>query len=102
VGAILEKTLSLPFDTGLAQLLAKTTQASGRRQSLGGEIPDGLTEREVEILKLVAKGKSNREIADELYITVNTVANHIKNILSKTATSNRTEAAAYARERRLA
>ena len=58
--------------------------------------PAGLTRREVEVLKLIAAGRSNRDIAGELFITSNTVANHVKNILSKTGSSNRTEAAAFA------
>jgi DNA-binding NarL/FixJ family response regulator len=58
--------------------------------------PDGLSQREVEVLRLVAAGKSNREIADTLCISLNTVATHVRNILTKTGTANRTEAAAYA------
>jgi class 3 adenylate cyclase/DNA-binding NarL/FixJ family response regulator len=58
--------------------------------------PDGLSQREVEVLHLVAAGKSNREIADTLCISLNTVATHVRNILTKTGTANRTEAAAYA------
>jgi len=58
--------------------------------------PDGLTPREVEVLRLIANGKSNQEIADELIISFNTVTNHVKSILGKTGSTNRTEAAAYA------
>ena len=58
--------------------------------------PDGLSQREVEVLRLVAAGKSNRDIADALCISLNTVATHVRNILTKTGTANRTEAAAYA------
>jgi DNA-binding CsgD family transcriptional regulator len=58
--------------------------------------PCGLSEREVEVLSLLAAGKSNREIADTLYISINTVANHVRNILTKTNTANRTEAATFA------
>jgi DNA-binding NarL/FixJ family response regulator len=58
--------------------------------------PDGLSQREMEVLRLVAAGKSNREIADALCISLNTVATHVRNILTKTGTANRTEAAAYA------
>ena len=60
------------------------------------ELPDGLTSREVEVLRHIAMGKGNREIAYALVITSNTVANHVKSILSKTGSANRTEAAAYA------
>jgi predicted ATPase/DNA-binding CsgD family transcriptional regulator len=58
--------------------------------------PSGLTSREVEVLRLIATGKSNRDIADTLYISLSTVATHVRNILTKTGTANRTEAAAYA------
>lgn len=63
--------------------------------------PDGLTSREVDVLRLLAEGASNREIGDRLYISQNTVANHVRSILAKTATPNRTAAATYAIERRL-
>jgi DNA-binding NarL/FixJ family response regulator len=48
------------------------------------------------VIWLVAAGKMDREIGEELSISVNTVGNHVKNILSKTDSANRTEAAAYA------
>jgi DNA-binding CsgD family transcriptional regulator len=59
-------------------------------------LPVGLTVREGEVLKLVASGMSNADISRELFITINTVANHVKNILSKTDSANRTEAAVFA------
>ena len=55
----------------------------------------------MEVLRLMAKGRTNRQIAEELFVTVNTVANHVKNILSKTQSANRTEAAAYAIDKSL-
>lgn len=58
--------------------------------------PDGLSAREVQVLQLLAAGKSNREIAETLFISPNTVANHVRGILTKTRTANRTEAAGYA------
>jgi DNA-binding CsgD family transcriptional regulator len=61
-------------------------------------LPDGLSERELEVLRLVAAGKSNPEIAKELFITRNTVQNHVSSILIKTNLGNRTEAAVYARD----
>ena len=57
--------------------------------------PDGLTQREVEVLRLISGGKTDREIGAELFISVKTVGNHVSNILNKTATANRTEAAIY-------
>jgi class 3 adenylate cyclase/DNA-binding CsgD family transcriptional regulator/tetratricopeptide (TPR) repeat protein len=58
--------------------------------------PCGLTEREVGVLRLMAMGRNNREIAQVLAISPNTVANHVRSILEKTYTANRTEAAAFA------
>jgi class 3 adenylate cyclase/DNA-binding CsgD family transcriptional regulator len=58
--------------------------------------PDGLSDREVEVLALVAEGASNREIGTRLLMSPNTAANHVSAILRKTGTSNRAEAAAYA------
>jgi DNA-binding NarL/FixJ family response regulator len=60
--------------------------------------PDQLSERELEVLRLVAAGKSNPEIAKELFITRNTVQNHVSSILIKTNLSNRAQAAVYAKE----
>ncbi|HEX2039363.1 MAG TPA: response regulator transcription factor [Acidimicrobiales bacterium] len=60
-----------------------------------------LTAREVEVLRLVAKGMSNREIAEELYISENTVKNHVRNILEKLHLHNRMEAVIYAVRERL-
>ncbi len=55
-----------------------------------------LTEREVEVLKLVAKGLSNQEIADKLVISERTICAHISNIMNKLHLANRTQAALYA------
>lgn len=58
--------------------------------------PDPLTKREVEVLKVLAKGKGNRVIADELSISETTVRTHVSNILGKLHLASRTEAALYA------
>jgi two-component system NarL family response regulator len=55
-----------------------------------------LTDRELEVLKLVARGLNNRDIARELYISENTVKNHIRNILEKLQLHSRMEAVVYA------
>lgn len=65
-------------------------------------LPGGLSPREAQILKLVARGLSNREIGQELMISEHTAANHIRNILRKTECVNRTEAASYAHRQGLA
>ncbi len=61
-----------------------------------GGLPDGLSPREVEVLKLIAIGRSNKDISKALSISLSTVATHVRNILGKTDCVNRTEAAAYA------
>jgi len=58
--------------------------------------PFGLTARELEVLQLVAAGRSNREIAAELFISAKTASVHVSNILGKLGASSRTEAAAIA------
>ncbi len=58
--------------------------------------PDALTEREMEVLTLVAQGYSNLEIADKLVITEHTVGKHVSNILIKLHLANRTQLALYA------
>ncbi|WP_282920721.1 response regulator transcription factor [Ignavigranum ruoffiae] len=57
---------------------------------------DDLTQREIEVLQLIAQGKSNQEIADELFITLKTVKTHVSNILAKLEVSDRTQATIYA------
>jgi DNA-binding CsgD family transcriptional regulator len=58
--------------------------------------PDDLTAREVEVLRLLAIGRTNKDVSLVLAISLNTVATHVRNILNKTQCANRTEAAAYA------
>jgi len=58
--------------------------------------PDPLTKREIEVLQVLAKGKSNRDIAEELSISETTVRTHVSNILGKLHLASRTEAALYA------
>ncbi|GAF39687.1 two component transcriptional regulator VraR [Agrilactobacillus composti DSM 18527 = JCM 14202] len=60
------------------------------------ELYDDLTNREREVLQLIAQGKSNQEIADALFITLKTVKTHVSNILSKLQVEDRTQAAIYA------
>ena len=59
-------------------------------------LPDNLTPREAEVLRLLAIGRGNADIAMALEISHSTVATHVHNILTKTGCANRTEAAAYA------
>jgi two-component system, NarL family, response regulator LiaR len=57
---------------------------------------EDLTEREMEVLRLIAQGKSNQEVADELFIGIKTVKFHVTNILAKLGVEDRTQAAIYA------
>ena len=74
-----------------------TTLASGNSQVPGEE----LTEREREVLALVARGYTNKQIADSLYLSEKTARNHVSHILEKLGFSRRSEAAAYAVEHKL-
>jgi class 3 adenylate cyclase len=71
------------------------------KSAAGASLPDGLTAREVEVLRLIAAGRTNTEIADELTLSVRTVARHITNIYTKIGARNKAEATKYASERRL-
>lgn len=96
-------------------LLLKPEDLSGRHAQIAEEFlltsepqaVDGtseqslLSDRELDVVRLLVVGRSNQQIADELVLSVNTVARHVANILSKTGTANRTEAAAFARDRGL-
>jgi DNA-binding NarL/FixJ family response regulator len=67
----------------------------GQNKKAAPEV-DALTEREIEVLQLLSTGASNREIGTRLYISENTVRNHVRNILEKLHLHNRVQAAAYA------
>jgi DNA-binding CsgD family transcriptional regulator len=71
------------------------------RVSMRGGSRYGLSERELEVLRLVASGKSNREIASTLVISEHTVARHLQNIYAKLGLSSRAAATAFAFEREL-
>lgn len=60
--------------------------------------PEPLSERELEVLRLVAAGLTNRQIAEHLFISLNTVKSHIHHLCSKLEASNRTQAVAQARQ----
>jgi NarL family two-component system response regulator LiaR len=68
----------------------------GRPAVVSRPAVDPLTERELDVLKLVAHGKSNREIADELVVSEGTVRTHVSNILSKLHLASRTQATLFA------
>ncbi|MEN9933615.1 MAG: hypothetical protein RLZZ387_194 [Chloroflexota bacterium] len=73
-------------------------QAAARlmREVRAPDSPEALTERETEVLRLLAQGKANKEIASDLTIGEKTVKTHVSNILAKLAVQSRTQAALYA------
>ncbi|HEV7610486.1 MAG TPA: AAA family ATPase [Steroidobacteraceae bacterium] len=80
---------------GMAQLGADIDALLHAKDS-GVTFPDDLTAREVEVLRLLAIGRTNKDVSLVLAISLNTVATHVRNILNKTQCANRTEAASYA------
>ena len=69
----------------------------GRKESAAAALVEPLSERELEVLRLVSAGLSNREIAEKLVISKATVKSHIHNICGKLGVRNRTEAATRAK-----
>lgn len=92
---LLSGAANLAEQIGMPTLVSRAG-ALGARRASALSLPDDLTGREVEILRLVAAGLSNRVIGEELSISGHTVANHIRSILRKTGAANRTEATGYA------
>ena len=122
--------LGMPYDAACARvLLGRTLRTVGDSESAARELatarrtfaelgatpalaevdrilapttnPDGLTDREVEVLRLAASGRSNAQIAAELFLSEKTVARHLSNIFTKIDVNSRTAAAAYAFEHNL-
>ena len=92
---LLSGAATMAEQIGLPALVGRA-RALGARPAGASSLPDDLTGREVEVLRLVAAGLSNRGIGEELSISGHTVANHIRSILRKTGAANRTEATGYA------
>lgn len=94
-GAIAGELGMVPLGRLISALLSRIEDlASARFQTQS--YPDGLTQREVEVLELAAKGFTNQDIANLLHISIKTVATHVTHILGKTGFTNRAEASVYA------
>ncbi|HTU77219.1 MAG TPA: response regulator transcription factor [Solirubrobacteraceae bacterium] len=85
-----------------AMLLTGAASARQAKPSVPAQLPDGLTAREAEVLKLLADGLSNGEIARELFISEHTVKTHINHVFAKTRSRDRAQAIRYAHEHELA
>ena len=88
------------LDPAVQNVLLEAARAGAKAQrpaeSRSRDLPDGLTEREAEVLALMADGRSNREIADQLYVAEATVKTHVNRIFAKTHSRDRAQATAYA------
>ena len=105
VNSLLEEGLSIATELGMPPLMEQVAALQEQASALPTRTeayPDGLSQREVEVLRLICVGKTDREIGEELVISVRTVGNHVSNILNKMGAANRTEAATYAASNGLA
>ena len=96
------------LDPAVQAALLQAVQAGGLKEagtpsrSAAPPRPDGLTEREAEVLTLIALGRSNTEIAEQLFVAEATVKTHVNRIFAKTGSRDRAQAAAYAHRHGLA
>jgi DNA-binding NarL/FixJ family response regulator len=79
-----------------AAVQARLVEAARLPASAPPQLPDGLTDREAEVLRLIASGRSNGEIAALLFVSEATVKTHVHHIFAKTASRDRSQAVAYA------
>ncbi|HEY6471773.1 MAG TPA: response regulator transcription factor, partial [Acidimicrobiales bacterium] len=84
------------LDPSVQAALLKAAQQGVARPTALAAPPDGLTDREVEVLALIASGLSNHEIAERLYVAETTVKTHVNRIFAKTGSRDRAQAAVYA------
>ena len=96
---LLDEAQTIAVELGMHPLVERVQERLDLLASIGmgaPDYPDGLSRREVEVLRQLAFGKSNREIGDELVITEGTVRRHVSNVYQKIGASNRSEATSYA------
>jgi DNA-binding CsgD family transcriptional regulator len=96
IRGLLDGARATAVSLGMVALEGRIEALLGRRPAGVAEMPGSLTPREHEVLDLLAEGRSNRQIGEELHASQHTIANHVRAILAKTGTSNRTEAASWA------
>ena len=98
---LVDKARADANNMGMVNLLTKLERLNSDTSDKYGSNDNGLTRRELEVLQLIVQGKSNKQIASDLNRSLATVATHVRAILNKTHTANRTEAAAFATEHKL-
>jgi len=92
------------IDPAVRATLVKAAAARRRKapeRPRPGQLPDGLTQREAEILSMIAQGMTNPDIAAELYLSTHTVKTHVNRIFAKTRSADRGAAIRYARDHQL-
>ena len=97
--SLMEEGLGITHELGMGHLTQRLMGLRQRAELASAhrrEFPDGLTEREVEVLRLVSMGRSNSEISEELALSIRTVERHITNFYGKIHARGRAEATAYA------
>ncbi len=97
--SLLEESLAISTEFGMGPLMEGGQNRLESLRSLTNAepaYPDELTQREVEVLRLITQGKSNREIGVELVITESTMQRHVSNIYDKISVSKRAEVTHYA------
>jgi DNA-binding NarL/FixJ family response regulator len=104
--ALLEQAVPILDELGMTPFIDQAVKISQAlkvsappRSAAKSGNPDGLSDREIEVLGFVARGYTNRAIAEELILSQKTVARHVENIFGKTGVSNRSAATAYAFEK---
>ena len=96
---LLDEALAITTELSMRPLMERTIALRERLTSQSQAIPaypDGLTQREVEVLRLIAQGKSNTQISQELVVAEGTARRHVANIYEKIGVANRAEATRYA------
>ena len=96
---MLDDSLQISTELGMVPLMERTIALTARLKPAprpASALPDGLTHREVEVLRLIAVGRSSRKVAEELVLSIRTVERHITNIYGKINARGRADATAYA------
>ena len=95
----MDQALAISTELGMRPLMERATALKEKAESRpirSPTYPAGLTAREVEVLRLIAQGRTNREIASQLVLSQRTVQRHISNLYAKIEVRNRSQATAFA------